>query len=171
LTALPPPNATIPTGALPDYAALDPTGTHLYVANNNDNTVSAYTITAGVLAQIGSATPITGAASVYSVVVDPAGKFLYALDSGGTIGQVFSYTIGTGGAIVTPAVSSVSIGLADTPFSNSIAIDPTGTLLAITNNFDNTISPVSVSASGVLTAQPTQPSGNGPGFLVFYNAP
>jgi len=164
---------TIGTGALPQYAALDPSGTHLYVANGTDNSVSAYTVAAGVLTQIGaSATTITGAASVYSVVVDPADKFLYVLDAGilGN-GQVFSYTIGAGGAIVAPAVSSVLIGLNDGPFSNSLAIDPTGAFLAVTNNFDFTISPVTVASGGVLTAQPTVPTGNSPNFIVFFNAP
>ena len=35
------------TGNFPGFAALDPTGTYLYVPNENDNSISVFTIGAG----------------------------------------------------------------------------------------------------------------------------
>jgi len=63
-----------------------------YVANYNDNDVSAYTIdaTTGALTQI-TGSPFTAGTGPTSVAVDPSGKFAYAANA--TSNNVSAYTI------------------------------------------------------------------------------
>jgi 6-phosphogluconolactonase (cycloisomerase 2 family) len=166
--------ASIPTGSSPNYATTDVKG-HIYVANSGDGTVSVFSIdsTTGLLSQVGSTNfTVTGANTVFNVLTDPTGKFLYILDSPGTTpGQVFAFNLDqTTGAITTaigtapPATGVGSIGM---------AIDPTGALLAVDNNVDFTISLYKVSAStGALTvATPaTAATDQVPQFVTFYTA-
>jgi YVTN family beta-propeller protein len=166
----------IATGTTPQYATLDPSGTHLYVANVGNNTVSAYTVAAGVLTQIGTTnTSIGTAVAVFNVAVDPSGKYLYVLDAGSTAtptsnGQVFSLSITAGtGAIGTVIGSAAATGLGPT----GISVDPTGVLICVDNNADGppgTITPITISA-GALTAKTAVAAGSSPYFVVFYNAP
>ena len=166
----------LPTGNSPLYAALDPSGTHIYVANSasTDNSVSGYTIgTGGALTAIGTtATPITGAYEVFNVAVDPSGKYLYVLDTGDTVsilGKVYSYNIGTGGAIGSAIGTPAATGLGPI----GISVDPTGKLIAVDNNFDSPgdITPISIGSGGVLTSDTAVPAGSQPIFVIFYNAP
>ena len=69
------------TGQDPLYVALDPSGQFLYTSNVLDSTISGFTVDAnsGALTEVTgspfSVTPLNG------IVVDPAGKFLYAAGS------------------------------------------------------------------------------------------
>ena len=78
-----------------------PTGTFLYVSNNGDGTVSAFTIdpTTGHLTSVHAAYP-TGATTIPStatpteLAVDPSGQYLYVANGDdGTI-SVFKITAG-----------------------------------------------------------------------------
>ncbi len=169
--------ATISTGAgsSPLFATID-VHSHLFVANIGDNTVSVFSIdtssgaTAGELTQVGSNFSVTGATTVYNVLTDPTGKYLYVLDSPGNVaGQVFAFNLNTStGAI------GAQIGTAQPTGKNStgMAIDPTGVMLAIDNNSDATISLYTVGSNGAPTpASPaTAPTGAAPYFVVFYTA-
>jgi 6-phosphogluconolactonase (cycloisomerase 2 family) len=162
---------TIATGSLPSYSAVDPSGSHLYVPNSNDNTVSVYSIAStGILTQVGTATAITDgttpASFVFNVAVDPSGTHLYVVDNPTAVGAIYGFNIGANGAIGTSIGSLIATG--DTP--TGIVIDPTGVLLAVDNNFGNTISPYAIGAGGVLTAYPAVTTANSPQFLTFYIA-
>jgi DNA-binding beta-propeller fold protein YncE len=99
---------------------------------------------------------------------------LYILDSPATAGQVFAFNLdqtpgATNGAITTQIGTAQATG--QSPIG--MAIDPTGALLAIDNNLDNTISLYKVSTStGAVTpaTPPTVGTDNVPQFVTFYTA-
>jgi 6-phosphogluconolactonase (cycloisomerase 2 family) len=165
---------TIPTGNLPSYSTVDPSGTHLYVTNSNDATVSVYSIAStGILTQVGTATPITDgttpASYPFNVAVDPTDTYLYVVDSPSLLapGAVYGFTFGANGAIGTPVGLAVGTGNGPT----GIVIDPTGVLVAVDNNGGNSISAYALGAGGVLTAYPAAiNTGAAPQFLTFYTA-
>src|SRR6266403_1722562 len=167
------------TGSAPFFATTDVNG-HVFVANGGDGTVSVYSIdtssssTAGQLTQVGSNFPVTAASVVFNVLTDPTGKYLYILDSPATAGQVFAFNLdqtpgATNGAITTQIGTAQATG--QSPIG--MAIDPTGALLAIDNNFDATISLYKVSTStGAVTpaTPPTVQTDTAPQFVVLYTA-
>jgi 6-phosphogluconolactonase (cycloisomerase 2 family) len=161
------------TGNAPNYATTDVKG-HMYVANSGDGTVSVFSIdsTTGLLTQVGSSNfTVTGAGIVFNVLTDPAGKYLYVLDSPGlTAGQVFAFNLDqTTGAITTAIGTPPATGIS----SIGMAIDPTGVLLAVDNNVSETISLYTVGSTGGLTPSsptPTVPTDHLPQFVVFYTA-
>jgi 6-phosphogluconolactonase len=162
---------TIGTGSSPEYSTVDPSGTHLFVPNSSDSTVSVYSIAAtGILTQVGTATTITDgtttANTVFNVAVDPSGTHLYVVDNPTAVGAVYGFNIGANGAIGTPVGPLIATG--NTP--TGITIDPTGVLLAVDNNVDSTISPYAIGTGGVLTAYPPVNTGLAPQFLTFYTA-
>ena len=170
LTALSP--ATAATGGEPQFAAMDPSGTHLYVGNN-DNTVTMIPIGAGgAMGTPVTISAIATATDVTNVAVDPSGTHLYVLDSGSTNGQVFGFNLNSDGTVGS-AISGTPQPAGGFPFYN-MAIDPTGKLLATANNFDNDISLYAIGSGGALT--PTTPAtvataGQAPNFVVYLNAP
>lgn len=178
------PTSTVPTGSIPFYGTTDVNG-HLYVANEGPpQSVSGYSINSGTgqLTSVGADTPITGATFTINVITDPTGKFLYVLDSTTTAApatppsQVFAFNLDPltgviGSQIGTPQPTGAS------PFG--MAIDPTGVLLAIDNNIDNTISLFTIAPSGsttpppgslTATTPPTVATDQQPLFVVFYTA-
>jgi 6-phosphogluconolactonase (cycloisomerase 2 family) len=175
------------TGNTPIFGTTDTNG-HLFVANNGSpQSVSAFSIdtssgsTAGQLKKIGSDVPVTGANSTLNVLTDPTGKFLYVLDlfastAPSAPGQVFAFSLDPATGVI-----GSQIGTAQTVGQNptGMAIDPTGALLAIDNNIDNTISLFKVAGAsstapppGGLTATnpPTVSTDTAPQFVVFYTA-
>jgi len=164
---------TIATGASPNYATTDTRG-HIYVANSGDGTVSVFSIdsTTGVLTQVGTSNfTVTSANTVFNVLTDPTGKYLYVLDSPGTTaGKVFAFNLDqTTGAITTAIGTPPATGIS----SIGMAIDPTGVLLAVDNNVSETISLYTVGSNGGLTPtspNPTVPTDHLPQFVVFYTA-
>jgi hypothetical protein len=185
---------TIPTGGtLSQGATIDPTGTYLYVANQGAaagaGTVSAYSIDYTSAATAGQLTPLAGSpytigsgaagdtnSDVWSVLVDPSGKYLYVLDAGA---QVFTYNLSAGALTTQVGTTPAATGL--TPLS--FALDPTGSLLATANNTDSpgslSIFPVSagvlgtvatVNSDGIPVASQNA-SGSAPVWITFYNAP
>jgi 6-phosphogluconolactonase (cycloisomerase 2 family) len=175
----------IATGSAPFFGTTDVNG-HIFVANSGDKTVSVYSIdtssgsTAGQLSQVGSNFPVTTASTVFNVLTDPTGKYLYIVDNPATAGQVFAYNLNSasttnviGSQIGTPQPTGVS--------PTGMAIDPTGALLAIDNNISNNISLFKVAAAGSTTPGPgglTQANpptvatdtNGAPQFVVFYTA-
>jgi trimeric autotransporter adhesin len=171
-----PSSPTFTTGAGPWSMGLDPSGTHLYVADSTANAVDAFTIGAnGVLTEVGSApTAISGASFVESVVVDPADANIYILDGGGSNGQIYGFALNnTTGALTSTAVSGTPIATGAVPLGIPI-IDPTGALLANENNGDGTIYLFTIKSNAVSAASPafiTSGSGaaSAPFFVTFYN--
>jgi trimeric autotransporter adhesin len=170
---------TIPTGTGPSFAATDPAGTHIYVPNNTDGTVSTFSIGAGGVLTNSGTTTVTGSISVLNLAVDPTDKYLYVLDGGDpttlptpTVGQLYGFTLTGGVPSATPITGTpIATGLAPT----GIAIDPTSTLIAVDNSGDgvnpSTISLFTIGAGGALTSQTAVAAGVNPYFVTFYNAP
>jgi 6-phosphogluconolactonase (cycloisomerase 2 family) len=85
------------TGNIPLGLAIDSTGTHLYTANKQDNSISPFTINAdGSLTALGSAIGQTFVGAV-SVLIDKSGKYLYVANQGSA--NVTAYAIGSDGSL------------------------------------------------------------------------
>ncbi|WP_263357151.1 beta-propeller fold lactonase family protein [Acidicapsa ligni] len=110
-----------------------PTGssTYVYVTNIGSGgvggTLSAYTLTSGVLAAV-SGSPISLPAVPTSVVVAPNNAFLYVATNLG----VFMYTIASGG-VLTEGNNS-TIVYQGPSFPQALAVDSTSSWLLIANN-------------------------------------
>jgi 6-phosphogluconolactonase (cycloisomerase 2 family) len=92
------PAGTVNTGLRPAGMAIDPTGHFVYVAGQNDGTVSQYTVgTDGGLTPMPTAHVFAGVAPS-SVTVDPTGKYVYVTNRGDTTISEFSID-GTTGAL------------------------------------------------------------------------
>jgi|GEM_PF-1580057 len=126
-----------------------------YVANNNSNTVSMYTVdgTTGELRHSGYV--VTGT-NPNSVTVDPSGKFVYVANNGSS--NVSVYTINqTTGALT--AGTMVAAGTAP----RAVTIDPSGKFAYVANQASNDISVYTIDQStGALTAGTTVAAGTGP---------
>jgi len=175
-------STSVPTGASPSYGSTDVNG-HLFVANTGDNTVSVFSIDSstgklGPIAQTaGTNFPVVGASSIVNVITDPTGKYLYVLDSTAQAApatpqsQVFAFNLNASGVIGSAIGNPQPTGASP----NGMAIDPTGALLAIDNNFDGTLSLFQITATGLagaggLSAQTTVPADTEAQFVVFYTA-
>jgi YVTN family beta-propeller protein len=95
-------------GNSPSGAAVTPTGQFLYVANQGDGTISLFSIdsNSGALTEVLPRTSVAGMISPGPMTMDSGGGFLFVADQ--VTNAVFSFKIGTGGAL-TP-VSSLSVG-------------------------------------------------------------
>src|SRR5215469_9307026 len=164
---------TFPTGSGPYLGGLDPSGNHVYVANTAPtNSISGFSIGAdGVLTPVGPDATVSGATALTNLVVDPSGTHIYVLDSGngGTNGQVFGFSLGTGG-VIGSAISGRPVAAGILPFGG-IVIDPTGTLMAVDNNTSDSISLYAIGSTGALTAVSPVNTGTAPFFVTLYNAP
>jgi 6-phosphogluconolactonase (cycloisomerase 2 family) len=181
------PIGTVTTGNgtnSPQYGTTDVNG-HLFVANfGSVNSVSAYTIDP-------STTPpgqlthksdgvITGATQTINVLTDPTGKFIYVLDQNATSssspGQVFTFNLDP----AAPGLIGSQIGTKPQPSGATplgMAIDPTGALLVVVNNFDSppdasiyTVTLTGTTGVGGLSTPTTVPTDLVPQFVVFYTA-
>ena len=160
---------TFATGNGPYLGGLDPSGTHLYVADTA-NTISGFSIgTGGLLTSVGADAAVTGATYLENLVVDPSGTHIYVLDVGTTTGQVFGFNIDSGG-VIGSAISGTPVATGDTPLAG-IVIDPTGALLAVENNYGNSISLYTIGSAGTLTVDTPVNTGTSPLFVTLYNAP
>jgi 6-phosphogluconolactonase (cycloisomerase 2 family) len=165
------------TGVGPEFSTIDPANKYLYVPNNGDSSLTIFLINSnGTLA--GQSKPtITGATAVGNVAVDPTNKYIYVLDSTSTTtGHLYGYNTGTGvlGAALPSSPYALTTANTDGLSPSGIAIDPTGVLVAVDNNFSNDISLLQLTTtSGALVPSATSPvlAGNAPLFVVFYIAP
>ena len=142
----------IPVGANPSDIATDLTGKFIYIANDGDNTISAFAVDpTGLLSTIpGSPFAIDG--GPVGLSVDPSGQFLYVATEG--TNAVTGYAINsTTGALArrstihtrsTPAILTMSGG------SSAVAYTPTFAYVA--NEGSNNVSAYAVNATtGALT--------------------
>jgi 6-phosphogluconolactonase (cycloisomerase 2 family) len=111
----------------PQLIAATPSGAFVYTGNAN-NSISEYSVnaTTGALRLL-SGSPITGFGSVNGLAVDPASGFLLVLD--GTKQALSSYAINSGSGNLTLLSSSAT----PTTTSQSVALDPTGTVAIVTS--------------------------------------
>jgi 6-phosphogluconolactonase (cycloisomerase 2 family) len=172
LTPLSTPTFPSGTGTGPLLGALDPSGTHLYVANASSDSIAGFSIgTGGVLTSLGTDTAVSGAIAIENLVVDPTGTRIYTLDSGSGTGEVFGFIINSGG-VIGAAISGTPIATGTAPLG-AIVIDPTDAILAVDNSGSNDISIYTIGSGGALTAATPPPvsTGTAPFYVTFYNAP
>lgn len=94
---LPVANSPFFTGNTPLGLAIDSTGSHLYTANKQDNSISPFTINSdGSLTALGSAVGQSFVGPV-SVLIDKSGKYLYVANQGSS--NVAAYGIGSDGSL------------------------------------------------------------------------
>jgi len=149
------------------------TGTGMFVANSQDDTVSSYvqnsdgTLTPATASAMAGATPL-------GIAVDPAGKFLYVVNQGTFAdplsGSISVFSIGSGSALTAMGspVSTATPGVLVGTGPVSVAVSPNGNYLYVANQFTGTVSGYSISA-GVLTLVPGSPYsvGTAPSALAF----
>jgi len=92
-----------PAGASPLSVAIDPSSKFVFVANQGDNTLSAYAMgpDGGLTAISGS--PFTVGSQPQGVTVDLSGKFAYVASADG---NVWGFTLNTGTDSLTPITGS-----------------------------------------------------------------
>lgn len=148
--------AQVSTGidSSPDAVAVDPSGQFLYSVNEDNGTVSMFTInqTTGVLTPTSPATVFTGPGP-FGIAISPNGKFAYVpnSDSGGSMTYgVSQYTINPTTGVLTqnnpPAVAAGN-------FPTAAVVDPTSRYLYVVNRNDNNVSIFTIDqTTGNLTA-------------------
>jgi 6-phosphogluconolactonase (cycloisomerase 2 family) len=124
-----------------------------YVANQNSNNVSMYTInaTTGALASTGT---VTAGTQPVSAVVDPSGKFAYVANLCGSVscsggGDVLAYTIDGSTGVLSPVPGS-PFAAGNSP--RSVAVDPSGKFAYVANSGSGDVSAYTISSTtGALT--------------------
>ncbi len=125
-----------------------------YVANESDNTVSAYSIdtTAGALTAV-PGSPFPAGTLPISVTVDPTGHFVYVAN--GFDNDVSAYSIDPASGALT-AVPGSPFPAGSSP--SSVTVDPTGHFVYVANFDGNDVLAYSIDpATGALTPVPGSP--------------
>ena len=159
------PAATVASGtsaSKPNGLIIDSSGTHLYVANFGDGTVSQYSIDL-----VGALTPLTPATvpadtGAASIALNPAGTFAYVANF--TKNTVSEYTIDAAtGALTLVTATAVVAGSA----YDYVVVDPTGQFVYVAARDGNTLTQFNISASGALNLTNTfaLPAGGNPSSL------
>jgi 6-phosphogluconolactonase (cycloisomerase 2 family) len=108
------------TGNIPLGLAIDSTGSHLYTANKQDNSISPFTINSdGSLTAIGTAIGQTFIGPV-SLLIDKSGKYLYVANQGSS--NIGAYGIGSDGSLTLLTGSPFTTGSQP----NVLALDSSG---------------------------------------------
>jgi len=159
---------SMPTGSGPIAIALTPAGDALFVANRDDNTISAYTVNSdgGLVLPCSTAncnkvqaSPVAG--SPLALAVDPSGKFLFVANQASqllfpppnTPDSVTVFSIKGTALTLCQACSFPSVGNGPA----GLLASPTGSFLYVANQFNSTVSILSYDASGTLTQNSTSP--------------
>ena len=144
-------------GATPLAMALSPSGNFLFVTSGvSQGLVSVFSVTAGVLGQVGSPVP-TGGRAPYAVAMDKTGGFLYAanfLDKSLTV-----FTVSSSGGLTQQAGSPIALAYT-APIA--LLVDPSGKYLYIANQGSGNLAGYSIPSSGfpaLLTTSPFSASG------------
>jgi trimeric autotransporter adhesin len=133
---------------LPQQVIVHPSGLFLY-SFNGDSSISVYNIDSGTGALTDSGLPATtfgGTSTGNHAVIDPSGRWLYAVDNGLT--NVFFFVInqGTGKLTLVSSTATTGAGPLD------VLITPNDKFLYVINNGGNSVSAFSVGATGALTS-------------------
>lgn len=153
------PAAPLPTGSVPSGVAVDPCDRFVYVANNQSNNISAYSICNGLVTQSstkcptvpdGTLVPLSGSPFTMGgtanepgpILVDPFGNNLYVVGTGSGTVSIFSIAQ-ISGALTAGNPATVATGARPT----SIAIRSDDSWVFVTNHDSQTLSQFSVTPS------------------------
>ena len=145
LTPNNPPFAKVEPGAGPRHLAFHPNGKLLYVINEMQSSVTAFSYDAGVLHNLGTVSTLPkdfkGNNDTAEIAVHPTGRFLYGSNRGHDSIAVFS--IDPAARTLTPVEYASTRG--KTP--RNFAIDPTGSYLLAANQDSNNVVAFRIDAS------------------------
>ena len=146
----------------PQQVVIHPSGMFLYSIDGDSGptTITAYTVdpVSGALTNSGVAGSIPGGTDVDHAVIDPSGRWLYAVDHG--LNMVFAFSINQS----TGALTAIGAGVATGTGPIDVLVTPNDQYLYVINNAGNSVSVYTIGATGALTAA-TGPTGlNGPLF-------
>lgn len=149
-------NAEASAGTSPAWVVV--AGSHVYVTNMGDNTISQYSAnSSGLLTPLSPATVATGAGPD-GVAADSANMFVYAANRGES--TLTPYTINaTTGALNPVDLSKAGNGV------TGVAIDESAKFVYASNNVDNSITEYAIDPSSgapIPFATFQEPSGSGP---------
>lgn len=161
LSALSP--ATLPVNGVLSYIAINPAGTHAYVASYGGS-IFMYSIGSnGQLTPLSSPSIATGA-MVLNSVIHPSGNFAYFLGPSGA-NALSMYSVGSDGVLtsLSPPYMATASG------ATSMSIDSAGKYLYVADRVQGSILTYTIAANGVLssTATSTIPVGIGSNRIVF----
>lgn len=163
-------NATVATGNSPYRIAVHPSDKYAYVVNVSLSTISQYAIdqdstsmTYGELKPMTTPTVSSSGSAPYNpfdIAVHPSGNYLYVVNRGNgnpgdisstTPGSITQFTIAADGSLSQVTTATIAAGLSPT----SIAVDPSGKYVYVTNAGDDTVSQYDVGTDGSLSAMTT----------------
>ena len=137
LTPNNPPFGKVEPGAGPRHLAFHPNGKFLYVINEMQSSVAAFSYDAGTLRNLGTVSTLPkefqGNNDAAEIAVHPTGRFLYGSNRGHDSIAVF--TIDPAAGTLTPVQYASTRG--KTP--RNFAIDPTGSYLLAGNQDSNSV--------------------------------
>ena len=148
-------NASGAGGNFADAMVMDAAGTFLFVINPASGTLSAFSATLGAsLPNNPTANDITGVTgSPFSfggtpsaIAIYPAGGFFYVTDSANGTVNAYSYSGVTTNLTLT-LISKYAVGSGAGSTPRSVAIDPSGRFLYVSNATDATVSAFSINAA------------------------
>ena len=169
--------ASVATGLGPIAIAITPAGDAVFVANRDDNTISAYSVHSDGSLTVPcssancnaiAAGPVAG--TPLALAVDPSGKFLFVANQANqtlfpppnTLDTVAVFSVS--GTTLTSVGSFASTGNGPA----SLLASPTGNFLYVANQFASTVSILSYDGSGNLTQAATPVTvGTNPSGLAF----
>jgi 6-phosphogluconolactonase (cycloisomerase 2 family) len=144
-----------------------------YIGNAGDGTISQFRVDInGVLSPM---TPpvVSGGTSISSVAVDPAVRYVYAINQSGvglangqlSVGAILQYAVGTNGALSLLSTTGVAAG----SYPVSIAVDPSGKFAYVADSTNSSVLQYSVGSKGQLTplANPSVATGGNPSSMAF----
>jgi 6-phosphogluconolactonase (cycloisomerase 2 family) len=165
-------SSPFPTGSYPVAVQATPSGKFVYVTNQYDSTISAYSLdgTNGTLTPI-QGSPFATGPYPFGLAISPSGKLLYTANNGPLFGQqgpgnISAFSIdGATGALTPVAGSPFAAGA----LMNWVAFTPSGKYLYASNSAstENDVYGFVVNSDGSLTGVPGSPyaAGTYPGQL------
>lgn len=167
------------TGVSPWGVTIDPSGKFVYVANDNSNDVSAYTINAntGALTQVAcsagcstttsiSANNFTAGTGPQFVSIDPSGKFAYVANYSSNTISAYSINASSGALTALPTIAGRPGATSIAMTKGTAAVTYTPKFAYVANFTGNSVSAFTINANGALTAVTGSPyvaaTGSGP---------
>jgi 6-phosphogluconolactonase len=151
LTEVTPRTSVGPNASQPEFLAMDPAGSYLYVGNTLSFNISVFSINSstGALTQLASSPTSVGLPPL-NMQLTPSGNYLYVTAGGGQAGSpngsIAGFSVNTG---VLTSIGPPSSSFGINP--NGLAIDPKGSYLYAANTSSGSISIFTIGSSGALS--------------------
>jgi 6-phosphogluconolactonase len=160
-TAVPPFCASCSSLSSPDFVTVGPSGHFLYVTEQDNGSISTFSINS----QTGALTPTIPAGALagadpWKVTFDPTGKFAYVPDE--DLGNIWMYSVNATTGTLTPN-PAVFVAAGNQP--SYMAVHPSGKFAYVVNRYDGNLSMYTIqAATGTLVPNtpPTVSAGSWP---------